>query len=221
MSNSIIHQDGCPLRFGHFPRLTLVGCKPGSPQWLDSNGRPGPNRSIAVSNRAGASRFVKTSSSSFPPPAFRFSGLQGCGVWGCVGFENNSWLTLNNQSCGDFTPKADMGEGFETIIVKTHILKHHIPEHPSFAVSATRAPTHRLKNSAFRFQGRTKVETCCLLVVMYKATRNRKGEKDTYQQRDITHNCQKTVLCFVFVFAPRWGRDCVCSPSYCCIWSPG
>ena len=41
--------------------MTLVGCEPGSPQWLDSDGRLGPHRSIAVSNRAGTSRFVKIS----------------------------------------------------------------------------------------------------------------------------------------------------------------
>ena len=46
-----------------------------------------------------------------------------------VGFENSSWLTLNNCRCGDFTPKADMGEGLRTSILKPHILKHHIHEH--------------------------------------------------------------------------------------------
>ena len=29
-----------------------------------------------------------------------------------VVFENNSILTLKNSRCRDFTPKADMGEGF-------------------------------------------------------------------------------------------------------------
>ena len=28
-----------------------------------------------------------------------------------VGFEHNMLLVLNNWRCGDFTPKADMGEG--------------------------------------------------------------------------------------------------------------
>ena len=47
-----------------------------------------------------------------------------------VGFENDSLLTLNNSRCGDFTPKADVGEVFEIITFKPSILKHHIPEHP-------------------------------------------------------------------------------------------
>ena len=33
-----------------------------------------------------------------------------------------------------YTPNADMGEGFETISFKPHILKHHIPEHPTCVV---------------------------------------------------------------------------------------
>ena len=48
-----------------------------------------------------------------------------------VGYETNILLTLNNWRCGDFTPKADMGEGFNTIILEHHILKHHIPEYPT------------------------------------------------------------------------------------------
>ena len=47
------------------------------------------------------------------------------------GFDNDSWLTLNNCRCGDFTPKADMAEGFKHIIFKPHILKHHILEQPT------------------------------------------------------------------------------------------
>ena len=50
-----------------------------------------------------------------------------------MGFENNSLSTLKNWRCGDFTPKADMGEGFKTSMLKPHILKHHIPEHPILA----------------------------------------------------------------------------------------
>ena len=48
-----------------------------------------------------------------------------------VGFEHHSLLTLSNWRCGDFTPKADMGEGFKASFFKPHILKHHIPEHPT------------------------------------------------------------------------------------------
>ena len=29
-----------------------------------------------------------------------------------VGLENNCWLILKNRRFGDFTPEADMGEGF-------------------------------------------------------------------------------------------------------------
>ena len=43
------------------PAVSLVGCGPGSPQWLDSDGRLKINRSVAVSNGAGASRFVNKS----------------------------------------------------------------------------------------------------------------------------------------------------------------
>ena len=43
-----------------------------------------------------------------------------------VGFENDSWLTINNWRCGDFTPKAFVGEGFEN-----SSLQPHIPEHPN------------------------------------------------------------------------------------------
>ena len=43
------------------------------------------------------------------------SGVQGCGVWGCVVL-NNIWLTRNNWRCGEFAPKADVGEGFLTSI---------------------------------------------------------------------------------------------------------
>ena len=31
-----------------------------------------------------------------------------------MGFDNDSWLTLKNCRCGDFTPKADVGEGLQT-----------------------------------------------------------------------------------------------------------
>ena len=47
-----------------------------------------------------------------------------------VGFQADSLLTLKKQRCGDFTPRAYMGEGFYTSMSKPHILKHHIPEHP-------------------------------------------------------------------------------------------
>ena len=30
-----------------------------------------------------------------------------------AGFDSNSLLTLNSRRCGDFTPKADMGQGFD------------------------------------------------------------------------------------------------------------
>ena len=33
-----------------------------------------------------------------------------------VGFETNSWLTLNGGRCGDFTPKADMDQGLQTYV---------------------------------------------------------------------------------------------------------
>ena len=52
---------------------------------------------------------------------------------------SKSELTLNKGSCGDFTPKADMGEGLTSSIVKHHILKHHIPERPSQAILFPRA----------------------------------------------------------------------------------
>ena len=35
------------------------------------------------------------------------------------------------EGVGDFTPKADMGEGFGNSSLKPHILKHYIPEHPN------------------------------------------------------------------------------------------
>ena len=47
-----------------------------------------------------------------------------------VGFDEHCFLALENRRCGDFTPKADMGEGLTTMMFKPHILKHHIPEHP-------------------------------------------------------------------------------------------
>ena len=47
-----------------------------------------------------------------------------------VGLEHDSLLTLNNWRCGEFTSKADMGEGCKIVMFKPHILKHHIPEHP-------------------------------------------------------------------------------------------
>ena len=31
-----------------------------------------------------------------------------------VGSENDSLLTLDDRRCGDFTPEADVGEGFRT-----------------------------------------------------------------------------------------------------------
>ena len=55
-----------------------------------------------------------------------------------VGFETDTLLTLKNYKCGDFTPKADMGEGLDTSSLKPHILKHHIPEHPIKAGSYSR-----------------------------------------------------------------------------------
>ena len=33
--------------------------------------------------------------------------------------------------CGDFAPKADMGDVFLIISFKPHMLKHRIPEHPN------------------------------------------------------------------------------------------
>ena len=48
--------------------------------------------------------------SLLPESWCRYSGVQGCGVWGC-GFDNYILLTLKNWRFGDFTPKADMGEG--------------------------------------------------------------------------------------------------------------
>ena len=48
-----------------------------------------------------------------------------------AGFETNSLLALKNWRRGDFTPKADVGEGLKTICFKPHILKHQIPEHPN------------------------------------------------------------------------------------------
>ena len=51
-------------------------------------------------------------------------------TFGDAGFETDIMLTLTNWRCGDFTSKADTGEGFLTSSLKPHILKNGIPEHP-------------------------------------------------------------------------------------------
>ena len=65
-----------------------------------------------------------------------------------VGLEHDSVLTLNIGRCGDFTAKADMGEGFEHSMLKLHIPKHHIPEHPSMHGSSWDAKTVKCKSSS-------------------------------------------------------------------------
>ena len=48
-----------------------------------------------------------------------------------VGFEHNSWLTLNTEGAGTLHLKLIWVRGFKHIMFKPQILKHHIPEHPT------------------------------------------------------------------------------------------
>ena len=49
-----------------------------------------------------------------------------------VGFENNSFKPLTHISFRCEVPTPSVFEGRWTIMIKPHILKHHIPELPSF-----------------------------------------------------------------------------------------
>ena len=46
--------------------------------------------------------------------------------------DRNGLSTLNSWRCWDFTPKAEMCEGFGTSILQPRILEHHIPERPKY-----------------------------------------------------------------------------------------
>ena len=72
-------------------------------------------------------------------------GVQGCGVSEC-GFQHTSLKPLTHTSFRCEVPILSVSEGQPTIILKSHILKHHIPQLPiqvkcASASSAVDGPT--------------------------------------------------------------------------------
>ena len=67
-----------------------------------------------------------------------------------VGFESNSLSTLNDRRCGDFTPKADMGEGFNHVSLNSYYSELLLTTitHPE-----TPIPEHAISSRSHRREG--------------------------------------------------------------------
>ena len=94
------------------------------------------------------------------PSALRSSccalGVQGCGVFQDVGFENNMLKPLAHISFRCEVPTPSVVEGQSTVMFKPRILKHHIPELPSACMSldsasrASSSPSSSCESSTSR-----------------------------------------------------------------------